>query len=108
VAELKDPAVNRLALDALDDQDVWVRSCGAFLLLTSGVPRQDAEDGLVRALETTRNGYARDSIAVALEILDTSRARQTVRTHTEWDPERVQRIRERWNDRFFRLFGELL
>jgi hypothetical protein len=107
-AELKDPAVNRLALDALDDQDVWVRSCGAFLLLTSGVPRQDAEDGLVRALETTRNGYARDSIAVALEILDTPRARQTVRTHTAWEPERVQRIRERWNDRFFRLFGELL
>ena len=107
-AELKDPAVNGLALDALDDQDVGVRSCGAFLLLTSGVPRQDAEDRLVRALETTRNGYARDSIAVALEILDTPRARQTVRTHTAWEPERVQRIRERWNDRFFRLFGELL
>ncbi len=106
--ELKDPAVSRLAMDALGDQDVWVRSCGAFLLLTSGVPRQDAEDRLVRALETTRNGYARDSIAVALEILDTPRARQSVRTYTAWEPERVRRIRERWNDRFFRLFGELL
>jgi HEAT repeat protein len=107
-AELKGPAVKGLALDALDDQDVGVRSCGAFLLLTSGVPRQDAEDRLVLALETTRNGYARDSIAVALEILDTPRAQQTVRTYTAWEPERVQRIRERWNDRFFRLFGELL
>jgi hypothetical protein len=85
-----------------------VRSCGAFLLLTSGVQRQDAEDRLVHALETTRNGYARDSFAAALEILDTPGARQTVRTYTAWEPERVQRIRERWNDRFFRLFGELL
>jgi hypothetical protein len=107
-AELKGPAVKGLAVDALHDQHVGVRSCGAFLLLTSGVPRQDAEDRLVRALETTRNGYARDSIAVALEILDTPRAQQTVRRHTAWEPERVQRIRERWNDRFFRLFGELL
>jgi hypothetical protein len=107
-AELKDPAVNRLALDALADQHVGVRSCGAFLLLTSGVQRQDAEDRLVHALETTRNGYARDSFAAALEILDTPGARQTVRTYTAWEPERVQRIRERWNDRFFRLFGELL
>ena len=107
-AELKDPAVERLALDALDDEDVRVRSCGAFLLLTSGVPRQDAEDHLVRAFETARNGYAGDSIALALEMLDSPRARQTVRRHTAWDPERVQRIRERWNDRFFRLFGELL
>jgi hypothetical protein len=79
-----------------------------LLLLTSGVPRQDAEDRLIRAIETTQIPYARDSIAVALEILDTPRGRQTVSTYTAWEPERVQRIRERWNDRFFRLFGDLL
>jgi hypothetical protein len=107
-AELKDPAVTGLALHALDDQDVVVRSCGAFLQLTSGVPRQDAEDRLVRAFERTRNQYARDSVAAALEILGTPRARDVVKTYTAWEPERVQRIRERWNDRFFRLFGELL
>jgi hypothetical protein len=107
-SELTDPAVNGLAMDALDDQGVGVRSCEAFLVLTSGVPRQDAEDRLVRVLETTRNPYARDSIAVALEILDTPRARQTVTTYTAWEPDRIQRIRARWNDRFFRLFGELL
>jgi HEAT repeat protein len=107
-AELKEPAVNGLALDALADQDGWVTSCGAFLLLTSGVPSQDAEDRLVRALETTRYGYTRDSIAAALGILDTPRARQAVSTYTAWEPERFQRIRERWKDRFFRLFGQLL
>lgn len=107
-AELKEPAVQRLALNALDDEDVWVRSCGAVLLLTSDVPRQDAEDHLVRALETNRNGYVRDSIAVALAILDTPRARQTIGSYTAWEPERVQRIREGWSSRFFRLFGELL
>jgi hypothetical protein len=29
-------------------------------------------------------------------------------THTAWEPERTQRIRQGWNDPFFRLFGELL
>jgi hypothetical protein len=107
-AELKDPAVTGLALDALDDPHERVRSCGAFLLLTSGVPREEAEDRLIRAIETTEIPFARDSIAVALEILGTARARQTVSTYTAWEPERVQRLREHWNDRFFRLFGELL
>ncbi len=39
---------------------------------------------------------------------DTPRAKQTIGTYTAWEPERFQRIREGWNDRYFRLFGELL
>lgn len=107
-AELKDPAVTALAQRALDDEDVRVRSCGAFLVLTSGFQPEDAEDRLVRAFETTRNQYARDSVAAALQILNTPRAREAVATYTAWEPDRGQRITERWNDRFFRLFGQLL
>src|SRR5262249_50494069 len=54
-AELMYPEVRTLALAALDDSDASVRSCGAFLLLTSGVRPELAEDHLLRALETQRN-----------------------------------------------------
>jgi hypothetical protein len=107
-AELNDSEVRTLALAALDDSDVRVGSCGAFLVLTSGVRPELAESRLLRALETQRNHYSRDSAAAALEILGTPRARQTMNTYKAWQPERIQRIRDRWNDRYFRLFGELL
>jgi HEAT repeat protein len=73
-AELKDPEVRMLALGALDDEDVGVTSCGAFLLLTSGAAPELAEEHLIRALETHRNPYARDSFAAALAILASPRA----------------------------------
>jgi HEAT repeat protein len=107
-AELKDPDVRTLALAALDDHDVRVGSCGAFLLLTSGVPTEVAEERLLGALGRHGNHYARDSFAAALEILATPHAEQALRAHTPWEPERVQTIRERWNDPYFRLFGDLL
>lgn len=107
-AELKDSVVRALALDALDDNDARVGSCGAFLLLTSGVPPEVAEARLLGALARPGNHYARDSFAAALEILATPRALEALRVYTGWQPERVQTIRERWNDPYFRLFGDLL
>ena len=104
----KDPDVRTLALGAVDDDDVRVGSCGAFLLLTSGVPPDVAEARLLGALARPGNHYARDSFAAALEILATPRALEALRAYTAWQPERVQTIRERWNDPYFRLFGDLL
>jgi hypothetical protein len=45
---------------------------------------------------------------VALEILDTRRARQTVTTYTAWEPERNSTYTCALERPFFRLFGELL
>ena len=107
-AELKEPDVRTLAIGALNDNDVRVESCGAFLLLTSDVPPQVAEERLLSALTGQGNHYARDSFAAALKILATPRGQQTLREYIAWEPERVQRIGEHWNDPYFRLFGDLL
>jgi hypothetical protein len=107
-AELKDPAVGRLAASALGNDEVYVRSCGAFLLLTSGVAPDLAEENLLSAFEGERNHFTRDSIAAALEILATPRSRQALRGYTAWQPDRIQKITAGWHDRYFRLFGDLL
>jgi hypothetical protein len=107
-ADLTDPEVRTLALGALDDSDVRVESCGAFLLLTSGVPPQVAEERLLGALARHENHYARDSFAAALHILATPRAQEALMAYSAWEPERVQTIRQHWNDPYYRLFGDLL
>jgi HEAT repeat protein len=107
-AEVKDPAVQALALDALGDENPGVRSCAAFLVLTSGFAPAAAEDNLLGAFEAFPNQFARDSIVAALGALGTPRARQLIDTYTPWQPERVRKITERWNDPYFRLFDDLL
>jgi hypothetical protein len=107
-SEVTTADVRALALTALDDADANVRSCGAFLVLTSAVESPIAEGALLRAFNAHHNQYARDSIVAALEILGTPRAQQVAAAYTPWQPERIQRIEEQWKDRYFRLFGALL